>query len=357
LISGCAHDRGGDTGIRSVVKPGGGRTRIALYPIENLSGDFVQMRDIRASWFAKLKGMGFDVIDDETLERTMERHRIRYIGGIDSEAAMAFKEETGAEAVLITSLEYFSELNPPKIALISRLTSTGENPRILWMDSVGLSGDDSPGILGLGLINDLYTLQEMALERLADSLASAMSDKRRICAETAASSKYRPKQLYNALSIEKGKQTTIAVAPFYNDSIRKRAGEILQAHFTRHLACAPNVVPVEPGIIREKMLGIRMIMPEGVSIRDVDVLTYILEADFVLSGAVFDYQDPRGGAGTPKIDFSTLMINRGERKVVMLSKSYNMGDDGVFFYDVGRENNASVMAERMSWRIVRKIME
>jgi hypothetical protein len=207
------------------------------------------------------------------------------------------------------------------------------------------------------LINDLHTLQEMALERLADSLASAMSDERRMCGETAASSKYKPKQFYGAVPVEKGKKTTIAVAPFYNDSIRKKAGEILQAHFTRQIACLPNVSPVEPGIIREKMLGIRMIMPQGVSIRDVDVLTYILEADFVLSGAVFDYQDPRGGAGTPKIDFSTLMINRGERKVVMLSKSYNRGDDGVFFYDVGRENNASVMAERMSERIIRNLAE
>ena len=65
-----------------------------------------------------------------------------------------------------------------------------------------------------------------------------------------------------------------------------------------------NVEAVEPGLVREKMLGIRMIMREGVSVRDVDVLTYILEADFVLSGALFDYQDSQGGAGTPKLDFS-----------------------------------------------------
>src|SRR5512136_2108698 len=86
FLWGCAHERGGDANTRTVVKPGGGKMRIALYPIDNLSGAFVQMKEIRASWLAKLKAMGFDVIDDEALERTMERHRIRYLGGIDSEA-------------------------------------------------------------------------------------------------------------------------------------------------------------------------------------------------------------------------------------------------------------------------------
>jgi hypothetical protein len=162
-----------------------------------------------------------------------------------------------------------------------------------------------------------------------------------------------PKAYYSASPIAPAKRTSIAVVPLYNESSRKRAGEIEQLHFIRQLICTPNIDPVEPGIVREKMLSIRMIMREGVSIRDVDVLTYILDVDFVLSGMVFDYQDPRGGAGTPKIDFSALLITRSERKVVWLSKSYNSGDDGVFFYDVGRENNANVMADKM----VRKVVE
>jgi hypothetical protein len=328
------------------------RMRVAVFPVDNMSGAFVPVRDLRLAWIEKLKEIGLDVIDDEILESTLERHRFRYIGGVDSEAARAFKEEAGADAVLITSLEYSNEYYPPKIALVSRLTSTGDNPRILWIESVGMAGDDSPGILGLGLVPDLATLQQMALKRLADSLARAVRTNIMPHGNLGYESKYRPKQFYNASQLNAEKKVTIAVVPFYNNSMRRRAGDLLQAHFTRQLALQPGVVPIEPGIIREKMLGIRMIMPQGVSIRDVDVLTYILDADFVLSGSVFDYQDPRGGAGTPKLDFSSLMINRAERKVVMLAKSYNQGDDGVYFFDIGRENNASVMAEKMSGSIV-----
>jgi len=54
--------------------------------------------------------------------------------------------------VLITSLELYSDANPPRFLLISRLVSTGENPSILWMDGVGLAGDDSRGLFDLGLI-------------------------------------------------------------------------------------------------------------------------------------------------------------------------------------------------------------
>jgi hypothetical protein len=195
------------------------------------------------------------------------------------------------------------------------------------------------------------------LQRLADLLKIWLSNNKSTCDVSSDQKKYRPKIYYSASPIAPEKKTSIAVVPLYNESIRKRAGEIEQLHFIKQLICTPNIDPVEPGIVREKMLGIRMIMREGVSIRDIDVLTYILDADFVLSGTVFDYQDPQGGAGTPKIDLSALLINRGERKVVWLSKSYNKGDDGVFFYDMGRQNNANVMAEDMVHSVVQIMAE
>jgi hypothetical protein len=326
--------------------------RVAVFPVDNLTGAFVPVKDIRKAWVNKLEKNGLHIIDDELLENTLTKHRIRFIGGVDTATARAFREEAGTDAILITSLEYWSETFPPKIAMISRLVSTGERPKILWMDSVGMAGDDSPGILGIGLIRDFQTLQDKALQRLADSYSLWFNENQRNCGTGKVESKYQPKAYYSASPIDTKKKISIAVVPFYNESLRKRAGEIEQLHFNRLLNCAPNIDPVEPGIVREKMLGIRMIMREGVSIRDVDVLTYVLDADFVLSGTVFDYQDPQGGSGTPKIDFSALIINKGERKVVWLSKSYNRGDDGVFFYDVGRENNANVMAEKMVHSVV-----
>ena len=354
-FAGCAHNH--ELSRQAPSLPGKNALRVVVFPMDNLSGAFVPVKDIRKAWVRKLEGTGLHIIDDDILEYTLTKHRIRFVGGVDTTTARAFREEAKADAIFITSLEYYSEIYPPKIALISRLVTTEERPKIIWMESVGLAGDDSPGILGLGLIRDFNTLQDKALQRLADSFALWQRDNGQLCDADSVEGKYKPKEFYSASPLDPAKKTSIAVVPLYNESMRKRGGEIAQLHFTRQLKCMANIDPVEPGLIREKMLGIRMIMIEGVSIRDVDVLTYVLESDFVLSGTVFDYQDPQGGSGTPKIDFSALLINKSDRKVVWLSKSYNKGDDGVFFYDVGRENNANVMAEDMVNSVVKIMAE
>ncbi len=352
--AGCAHNR-----EKNVQAPPlkSRDFRIAVFPVDNVSGVYAPVKDVYRVWKKKLAGLGLHIIDDAEMEKTLTKNRIRFIGGVDTLTARAFRDEAGADAILITSLEAYNEGPPPKIALISRLVSTGEKPRILWIESVGLSGDDAPGILGLGLVNDFRELREKALQRLADSLIPWYNENVLSCDIRKAESKYRPKEFYSATPMAAGKKSTVAVVPFYNETLRKRAGELTQLHFIRQLKCLSGIEPVEPGLIREKMLGIRMVMKEGVSLRDVDVLTYVLESDYVLSGTVLDYQDPLGGNGTPKVDFSALLITRGDRKVVWLSKSYGNGDDGVYFYDMGLEKNANVMAEKMAYGVVQEMAE
>jgi dihydroxyacetone kinase DhaKLM complex PTS-EIIA-like component DhaM len=47
------------------------------------------------------------------------------------------------------------------------------------------------------------------------------------------------------------------------------------------------------------------------------------------------------------VDFSGLVIERKSREVVWASKSYNAGDDGVFFFDLGEVKTAHRMASEM----------
>ena len=113
--------------------------RIAVFPVENLSGTPAPSKEIRQIVIEKFRANRFDVLDDGTLELFMAKHRIRYTGGIDREIAKAFKQEVGTDGVLMTTLELYDDTHPPKISLIARLVSTGENPSILWMDGVGLA--------------------------------------------------------------------------------------------------------------------------------------------------------------------------------------------------------------------------
>ncbi len=88
-------------------------------------------------------------------------------------------------------------------------------------------------------------------------------------------------------------------------------------------------------------------MNEGVSLADADAIFSVLDADLIVTGDVLNYQDYQGVWGKPKVDFSTVFMDRQNRKVVWSSSSYREGDEGVFFFDWGRINTAHAMASQM----------
>jgi hypothetical protein len=353
LFSGCASAKG----KLKEAYAGEGRFLIAVYPVENLSGTPAPIKEIRESFISKLKTQGFDVLDVEALEKFMARHRVRYTGGVDKAIAKAFKEETKTQGVLIISLELYSETNPPKIALTARLVSTGDDPGILWIDGIGQGGDDSPGILGLGLIEDPKALLQKVLQSLSDSLQNTMLSKRERMDIRGGKRKFRPKIAYRSPILDSSRKYTVVVAPFFNSSERKNAGEIMVLHFIRHLQEFENFNVIEPGIIRQELLTLRIIMDEGVSLSNADALFSTTGADLILSGRVMDYQDYQGIWGKPKVDFSALLIERKRREVVWSSDSHNEGDDGVFFFDWGRVNTAYAMASQMTRSIVARMVK
>ena len=223
----------------------------------------------------------------------MARHRVRYTAGIDEETARALKEETGVEGVLLTSVELYSEGVVPKIALTSRLVSTGDAPAILWVDGVGMAGDDHPGILNLGLINDPRVLVRKALGMVGKSLAERMARQEGRRETEKAERKFRPKIAYRSPDLEGERKYTVAIVPFFNKSERKNAGDVLVLQFVRALHRLGNFEVIEPGLVRKAFLNLRIIMDEGVSLEDAQALFAVLGADLVLAGEVLDYQDYR----------------------------------------------------------------
>jgi TolB-like protein len=340
---------------RNSSSQSGANSNLAIFPIENLSGTAAPLKEIRQAFVEGLKKQGIAVLGDNAFEQFMARHRIRYTGGLDRDRARAFKEEVGTEGVLITSLESYSGTNPPKISLFSRLVSTGDPPAILWMEGVGLAGDDSPGILGLGLIEDPKELREKALKSVQDSLVRHLSTRMDGKKIDDTKRKFRPKLAYQSSALDPNRKYRVAVTPFFNRSERKYAGEILVLHFIRQLKRFQNLEVIEPGMVRQELLNLRMIMQDGVSLADADAIFASLNADLLVSGRVMDYQDYQGVWGKPKVDFSAMVIEKKSREVVWSSNSHNEGDDRVFFFDWGRVNTAHAMASQMV-QVVGKMM-
>lgn len=325
-----------------------GLFRIAVLPVENLSGTgAAQAKQLREALLERLAGAGVTLLGDDLLDQFMARHRIRHVGGIDTATARAFLEETGTNAVLVTSLELYNETDPPRIALFSRMVSTGDFPEIIWMDGVGMAGDDSPGILDLGLIHDPRVLRDNALDVLVDSLLGQLAGEAGRPGAGNKSRMFRPKIKFDASFLEKGKRYTIGVLPFINTSGRNHAGEIMALHFVRQLAAMDDFIVLEPGVVRERLLKLRIIMAEGISKVDLDAISNNLETDLMLAGKVTRYQDLNIPGGAPKVEFSVLLMEGGREKIVWSSTSYNEGDDRVFFFDAGRLSTALETAAMM----------
>ena len=339
---------------------------ITVLPIENLSGTSVPLEDITNSISSELVSRDFRVVDQNTLAQFRKKHRMRYTGGVTSVLSEAMLKEIGSDAVLITSLEAYRETDPPQISLIARLVSCGPRPEIIWMDSIGLSGDESPGLLDLRRIREPRELLEKAVGRLADSLTARflpesqggdirVPSKQLLEEEKKGylspaywlNRKYMPYDYFRSPLFDPGRKYTVAVLPLLDLTAEKNADIITQLHFVRELCNSTGFKVLEPGLVRETLLRIRAIMPQGPSLAETDLITgkEFLDADLVLSGRVFDYQNT---SNNPKVDFSMQVIEKKSRRVVFGIRTFNTGLDGVFFYNFGREYTAHNLLKEMS---------
>lgn len=351
-----------------VVPPLGMSAPIAVLPIENLSGHGAPLQMVYEFLRTRLDERGFHVLDQDVLEEFMKRYRIRNTSGLHAEVSRALYEETGVEAFLITSLEAYKEQAPPLVALFSRLVSTAEQAEILWMDSVGLSGDGYPGFLALGQEDDPGVLLEEAIHCLGNSLEATLrhSEEGAVAspdtvyyqcnprADMVASppgeqgrKRHHPNSFFRSPDLPADKTFRVALIPFLNLSDRNHAGEIVTLHFVNQLLRSESFSVVEPGLVREQLLKYRMVMEAGPSMANVEIISsdISLAVDLVFSGTVFDYQD---AFGTPKVEFSVKVLEAESRRTVWSSRSQNTGDEGVYFFDVGRIFTAHHLASDMA---------
>jgi TolB-like protein len=333
----------------SEAAPGRGtKPHIAVLPLVNMSGQPAPVKGMRQALIERLVAEGAAVLDDEALEKFMARHRMRNVDGIDSVTAQALHQEAGMDSVIITTLERYADAHPPAIAMTSRLVSAEDTPIILWMETVALSGDDSPGVLGLGLIDDIFSLQKIAFDRLIGSFEKYLAGATYTLSGRG-ERRFRPKTVYGSSFMRPGGKYSVAVAPFLNKSGRDNADSFLALHFMSQLTKEGNFNVIDPGTVREKLLFFRFIMQEGLSMRQADLIHDSLQADLILAGKVLEYEDAEG---TPRVEFSALVFDRKKKKVVWASWSFNRGDDDVSFFDWGRVSTAGALASKMTQAVV-----
>ena len=202
---------------------GSGPLKIAVYPVFNLSGSTAPLAALRSQMIEDLKDADAALIADDVLDSAITKNRIRYVGGLDKETAQAMRQDAAADCVLITSLELYSDVVPPKIALTARLVSTESQTAILWIDGIGMAGDDAPGLLALSLVEDPQVLMQRAVRHLAQSLTFFLSGQGKRAPSRSPKGKFAPEVVYRKDVLSDDKMYRVAVVPFFNPSASTRA--------------------------------------------------------------------------------------------------------------------------------------
>jgi hypothetical protein len=268
------------------------------------------------------------------------------------------------------------------------------------MDSYAKAGEDTPGLLGLKIIEDPVRLRGMALEYLEASLQNfitkppertakvsaremrenkpftildlmtKMKEEPRRLADDSVNRRpwlslvgdlipplYGPRSWYSSRDVLDEQLRSLAIIPFLDFSTRKHGAEVVALHLAKQLVVDGRYKIVELGVIRDKMLNLRVIMSSGVSNANIDAIANSLGVELIVNGKLYDYLESNSIGQNPKVDFTFQMFERDSRKILWNSRSRNQGDDGVFFFDAGKVSTASVLTDKMAQSLVKRLFE
>jgi hypothetical protein len=331
------------------------RPLIALLPVENMTGRTFDGSPIEEAFRAALTSRGVSLLEPAALRSIMDAHRVRYTGGLASDLAGFLRDEAAVTGVLVTSVERWDQTETPALALTSRLVSTEAPPRIVWIDNRGTTGEDRPGFLDLGVVTDPGVILERTVAGLSDSLAASLaSDPAR---RAGPERRFRPrKESRHADGVLVSVPLRVAVLPFTNRTPRRHAGDLVALHFVQQFALRAEVEVVEPGVVRDILLRMRLIPEGGIPFSQVDLLHELLGADLVLTGDVLDYIDTLSADQAPVVDFMTQLLDAGRRTVVWSSFNHNTGADRVWFFNEGRLRTAGTLGSAMAQATVDRML-
>jgi hypothetical protein len=317
---------------------------VLVLPPANLAGGAAPLMELRNALEQELTQRGVPVVPREQAEAFLSRHRVRWTGGVDGTAARAAAAELGAGSLLVSSVELYQPTAPPRMAVSVRLVTAGPGPQPVFFDERSRTGDESPGLFELGLIEDPKQLQAQVVAQLAGSLQKFVEGRG---GPGGCRGGFEPAISYRSPLIEPASTYTVAVLPFVNETRRRGAGEVLAGQFARQLAASPGFRVLEQGVVREQLNLYRIAVDDGLSLDQARVVLELLHADFVLTGTVRSWAEPASGAGAPEVEFSAMLLDRQNSEVAWQTTSFHRGDEGAWFFDQGRVPTAPALACRM----------
>jgi hypothetical protein len=335
-------------------------SRVAVFPPVSLTDATVPLDQVQATLESSLSAHGFSPLPQAELEEFLRRHLIRYMGGIPADIARAIGEETGVDGILLTSVDDWETVDPPRVAVTSRWVAAKPEAPLVWMETSAQHGQEHPGAFGLGLVTSVEVLLARASDEIAGSLAE-LSRTIEPAPRSTVARRFRP----GSFAVDRdwadaavtSRPPRVAVLPFVADTARREVGEVLALQVVRCLLEGGDMQVLEPGVVRDALLEARVIQEDGPSLPQVDALHALLDVDLVVSGRVTDYEAMGSAPGTPFLGFSTRGIDARTRQAVWSSFSFGRGDDRPGPFGTGRVHSSITLTSELVRGVVEALAE
>jgi len=304
------------------------KTRIALLPFENLTDDKTAFSQIMPVVKGRLEAKGFELVDDDSLNKFLLKERVRSTGYISRDIATKMERELNAKAVLVGSITSYYPLKNPQVGILARLIDSASGV-ILWANQASATGEDFTKILGLGTIRSMDKLIPVVVDRLLDSFTIASPQK------------------------EKELTHRVAVVPFQNKSKHRDAGTIVTYMFLVDLLKQEGFEPAEYGDIRRLTVDLRVRSRGELDYRSIESFSEGLDVDGILVGTVELYSDGLDTSSPPEVTISTRLINARKEKILWSDSVQVKGDQDIIVLDWGRIR----AVDSVAYKAVRKLIQ
>jgi TolB-like protein len=314
----------------SDAAPPSQKTRIALLPFENLTDDKTAFSQIMPVVKNRLETKGFELVDEDSLNKFLLKERVRSTGYISRDIARKMKEELNVKAILIGAITSYYPLKNPQVGILARLIDSASGV-ILWANQASATGEDFTTILGLGTITSIDKLISVVVDRLLNSFS--------------VTPRYQEKELTHR----------VAVMPFQNKSKHQDAGTIVTYMFLGDLLKQEGFEPLEYGDIRTLTVDLRVRSRGELDYKSIKLFSEGLDVDGILVGTVELYSDGLDTSSPPEVAISARLINARKDKILWSDSIQIKGDEGIIALDWGRIRAVDSVAYKAVTKLIQRM--
>jgi len=282
---------------------------------------------------------GIPVISDRDMRPILRRHRIRSGGVFTGEDVEKIREETAAAALILGSVDFYSEGRNPELGLSLRMVDA-VSLEILFMRSVSLTGADFAWIFGIGRVDSLSGLRAPLMKKLLQGL-----DIRSLGRDPADS------------SLPRGR--TLAVLPFEDRSEYPFSGAIFTGILSSELFRRGYRL-IDPAMLGELYVSEGRRPRGGVDLILAAGMREEAGADWIVTGGVDRFEPSTGDPlSAPDLEIHARMLDARLGRLIFMYGEERRGSPAgqVFGFEERRSLGrlAQEAAKRIADELTRKI--